>query len=529
MPTMPVREALRARYDVAIREIDHSRDTQRLTTDFYAQIGDALFEAGYSALEDFCTPEAERPAVPRLHVVSAPVGSGKTSFSLAFITAFIRLADTADDAPQGCVFLVDRIAKAEEMHVELSRLMPGKVAIWTADHDKGCKRGAKVTNPTARHDVDELQDYPVVIVTHAFYTGKRGDKAKHVMHRGQLQPRALTMVDEHPRQVTIHEIQLSQAERARELVKDDPEHLHVVGPHMDALITFMRGRADAQGSSIEKPTDAAEAWKTARDLEWFAGSQAHEYANANPSIAPVFAFAKALARGYAFIARGFGGQGVTHFIGYESALLLTHGALLLDATADIDGVTLLCPWRVQHRMPEARYDNLEIVHVRQPTKQRLSEFLKTRKNQKTYAQWMETVIKDHMQPGQYGLVVCKKVLLDHESVPTWPDGDERFRDRKLFSEQYGWEIEGRHLCAIHWGTGIGDNAWKKADAVFLFDEFHIPRRSVVATAQGLTGPQGDRWRVGLYALPERQGPCGRGPTRGTPSSMDEADGAQRPW
>jgi hypothetical protein len=34
---------------------------------------------------------------------------------------------------------------------------------------------------------------------------------------------------------------------------------------------------------------------------------------------------------------------------------------------------------------------------------------------------------------------------------------------------------------------IGDNAWKKADAVFLFDEFYIPRRSVVATAQGLQG------------------------------------------
>jgi hypothetical protein len=50
-----------------------------------------------------------------------------------------------------------------------------------------------------------------------------------------------------------------------------------------------------------------------------------------------------------------------------------------------------------------------------------------------------------------------------------------------------WDIEGRKLCATWWGTGIGHNAWKDADVVFLFDEFFVPKRTIIATTQGLKG------------------------------------------
>jgi hypothetical protein len=489
MPTMPSRGALRAAYETAIQELNPTRDG-KLTTPFYAEIGNAVFDRAYLALEDFCKPEGERPAVPRLRVVSTPVGSGKTSFSLALITALVRLSENAEDAPYGCVFLVDRKAKAEEIYGYLCKLLPGKVAIWTSDHDKARKAttSVKVKDPTARHDVNELADFPVAIVTHAFYGGKRGDKAKHVMRNRQLQPRALTIVDEHPNQVDVFDIQLSQAEAAREHVANDEERSESIGPHLAALVTFMRGRADAErASSLEKPSDAPGAWKVAKDLEWFAGQEAREYANANPSVAAVFGFARALVKGYAFVARDRSGQGGTHFIGYESKLIQTHGAMLLDATADIDGVAQLSIGMEPPCTVQARYDNLQIVHIPQPTKQRLSLYLKTRKNHAAYVRWMESVIREHMEPGQRALVVCKKVLFDFESIPSWPPGDTRFSNRKLFTEEYGWTIEGRELCAIHWGTGIGDNTWKSADVVFLFDEFHVPRRSVIATAQGLQG------------------------------------------
>ena len=46
VPTVPHRSALRTLYDQAVAEINTSRDGI-LTTNFYAKIGDAVFNAGY--------------------------------------------------------------------------------------------------------------------------------------------------------------------------------------------------------------------------------------------------------------------------------------------------------------------------------------------------------------------------------------------------------------------------------------------------------------------------------------------------
>jgi hypothetical protein len=78
-------------------------------------------------------------------------------------------------------------------------------------------------------------------------------------------------------------------------------------------------------------------------------------------------------------------------------------------------------------------------------------------------------------------------LIEGENIPTWPERDDKYHHREIFTEQYGWDLEGRKLCATHWGTGIGDNTWKEAEVVFLFDEFFIPRRTIIATTQALQG------------------------------------------
>ena len=161
------------------------------------------------------------------------------------------------------------------------------------------------------------------------------------------------------------------------------------------------------------------------------------------------------------------------------------GTILLDATADIDGVSHIVTWREHAEVPQAHYENLDIVHVRQHTTTRLSEYFRKVPNRRAYADWMIQTIKEHMKPGELGLVVCKLALFENQHVPNWPEGDERFKTPELYTEQHEWDIEGRKLCATHWGTGIGSNAWKDADVVFLFDEFHIPSRIAAATVQGL--------------------------------------------
>jgi hypothetical protein len=482
------RDQLRMEFDAAVIQLDQSRTHPMLTTEFYKRIGDSVFDAGYRALQDVVLhhhPDFDGPGA-RMHVVSAPVGSGKTSFSLAFVAALVRCATDANTLPNGCLVVVNQIEKADSTFYDLNALLPGKVAVWTTEHDPACKLSKaerKVPAPAAQFTKDALQNYPVAVVTHAFFGGKGGHKARKVMYRGELCPRALTVIDERLEEVKVYDIAYSDAERVRELVMASEEHAGIVGPHMVDLVEFMHARS-FKGPSIERPTDNHDAWATTSDkLQWFGAVEASDFVRAHsgdPAIVAVFGFAKALATGYAFIARNSGGERTTRFMGYENNLVIDPGTLLLDATADIDGVTQLCPWRVHGDTPAARYDNLHVVSIPPLTKKKLRAYLSAAKNRRDYAAWIEDTITAHMKPGQRGLVICKLALIENENVPGYDD-------KTMFTEHYGWDIEGRKLCVIHWGTGIGSNTWKDAEVVFLFDEFWLPRRIAIATAQGLQG------------------------------------------
>jgi hypothetical protein len=453
---VPDREALRALYDAAVAEINATRGNL-LTTDFYRKIGDAVFAACYSALSDHSAGKR------RMHTVAAPPGTGKTSFSLAFIIAMTRYAEQHPEAPYGCVFLTDRSKRAEEVYRELDALLPSKVAIWTKEHDHLFSREA-------------LRQYPAVVVNNQFYLNSNGHRARNVNNRGHLQNRALTIVDERPQNVATYEIMLWEAQRVRdELQERHPEAKKFI----DGLLRLMERYSYEPSNKIYLPEDMSD------QLAWFNGPQAERLAALKiANVDQLFGFAKALVQGCGFVVSE---SKLVRYVGYASKLteILSAGTVLLDATADIDGVSHIVPWRVALDVPQARYDNLEIIHVPQHTTKHLKNYFGTAPNQKAYVRWMVHTIMEHMKPNERGLVICKKKLIDEQRVPSWPDDDKRFEDKAGFTAEYAWKIEGRNLCVIHWGTGIGDNAWKGADVIFLCDEFHLPRRTAIANVQGL--------------------------------------------
>jgi hypothetical protein len=219
---IPAREILRAAYDAVIEQIDSSRASQQLTNAFYSKVGDAIFDVCYRAIEHSEAAKAGVKILKALKVLSAPMGAGKTTFTLAFITALVRLGECDPEAPHGCVFVVEQRAKADEMFRELSALLPGKVAVWSTDHDVNCKTPTKVLKPAARFHVDDLENHEVAIVTHAFYKGKRGPKARNVLDaKGDAIPRALTIVDEQTDDVAVFDVTLSGAVKVLEAVQQD--------------------------------------------------------------------------------------------------------------------------------------------------------------------------------------------------------------------------------------------------------------------------------------------------------------------
>jgi hypothetical protein len=239
--------------------------------------------------------------------------------------------------------VVNKIDKAHATFLELEKLLPGKVAIWTSEHDPSCRKKDEVRRvpraklPKQLFTKDDLQDYPVAIVTHAMYAHAESHKARQVLGRnGQLQPRAFTAIDEKIEDVAIFDITLSDAEKVREDVWADPQHAQAIGPHIEALCRFMRAHSH-QGRSLETPDDESE---LAAELAFFTTDPAFDYARhrsgAASAVGSVFGFARALAGGYAFVVRP--APGTTRSIGYENNFAIAPGTMLLDATADLDGI-----------------------------------------------------------------------------------------------------------------------------------------------------------------------------------------------
>jgi hypothetical protein len=256
-------------------------------------------------------------------------------------------------------------------------------------------------------------------------------------------------------------------------------------PAIETLVDFMLHK-DRQCRNLERPDHEPEAWqKVSEELEWFTTPQAAylvtKYGSIFPQLYHVFGFAKRMATGYAFISRS---ATQAHFVGYENIGSVVPGMVLLDATADIDGITSLCPWREHIEIPQASYQKLSIVHVEPHTKKPLKKFFEKSSNRHAYVEWMIQTIRQNMTPGQFGLVVCKKDLFANEEVPPWPRGDRRFDEPQQYTDEYKWEEDGRYLCATYWGVGIGSNKWQKADVVFLFDDWHLPNRVFAAKMQG---------------------------------------------
>ena len=170
--------------------------------------------------------------------------------------------------------------------------------------------------------------------------------------------------------------------------------------HLDNLLRFMQQCSYVSANRLIRPgVDIA---REAVDvpLAWFTTAEAERLAKQdNPAIERVFAYAKALAQGFGFVGSE---SKLVRFVGYSSKLTvnLSAGTVLLDATADIDGISRIVPGRNIAEIPQARYDNLEIIHVPPLTTRRLKEYLKTATNQRAYVKWMEETIQEQMAPNE---------------------------------------------------------------------------------------------------------------------------------
>src|SRR5215467_2252743 len=114
-----------------------------------------------------------------MHVVSAPVGSGKTSAAIALVSAHVKTGEQRNGVPGTALVVVNQIKKADETYRDLVGLLGAdKVAVWTSEHDAVARDQSEKYE--AKFTKDDLQNYAVAIVTHRMFSDKNSHKARYL-------------------------------------------------------------------------------------------------------------------------------------------------------------------------------------------------------------------------------------------------------------------------------------------------------------------------------------------------------------
>jgi hypothetical protein len=472
-------DALNEQLDLR-KDEHHPQKSKQHLTPFDMEVAECIFNAGLLAIQD------RQRNLAQYRVVSAPTGSGKSSFAQAFIKAYITVFPDPS-----VLYLVETIDHAEDVYHQMSALLGDEnVAVWTSAHDLDTSEEQIERKhgfvPFCRFGIDDLASYPVVIVTHKFYQGRRANKA--VKYKGQ--DRKLIFVDEKMADVTLYDVDTGLIKMVRDqLAEQHTSNIEHV-PHLTKLHDHME--SVWQSASSKQPYDTV---PTATDLSWFLTHQAADaIATSDENAKNVFGFGRALAKGFAFLSRyDQNGKGA-RFVGYEVTTPLRPGTILLDATADIDGVSLITNNRHPVPVPRVDFRNLAITHIEPPfpKRTRISQIVKTAKDAKPYADWIMETVLANTEVGEKVLVVVHKALIDLGFLPNFDTFDLFLPDT----------IRGREICFINWGMGIGSNRWKDASAVFLFGDFHLPKRALVGTALGLKQQRADKAALAPFQSPK---------------------------
>ena len=507
---------MKTAYQKALEEIHQKRATTLAQDGYASEVREKAFWAFYGALADACRaivcdehPESQYAKDNRqhrdmspMHVLASAPGSGKSTLAKAFAVALTRVNERRS-YPLGCVFLVHHIATAETVYQELSALLPGKVAVFSTKHDADNPQSQSYSSLFSVADLDKR---PVLVVTHEFYMGIRGDYARYYT-KGDLRfPRVVTFIDERANEIAVYDLDPLGLEGVLKYIQGDSYAPRELLESAVVLERFIKDKRYGE-RKIETPADDRDRWEaTAKAITYFRNEEAARYIRAasvrKPRLdfAALFGFANALLDERAFISRHNKGMNSTNFVGYDRALPRIAGMVLLDATADIDGITAICPWRKHAETPLERYDRLEIIHVPSIARGNTRRWLWERGNLQVYADHIRDLILRYVAPGQKALVICIKEIVSADNIKDWSEHMVPFLNRTVpedtnastgdteFRQGFAWFLDGRQVV-VTWfgGYGIGANVWRDADVVFVCDDFYLPQRAIKATLQGLKG------------------------------------------
>ena len=278
---MPSPGALHQALSDALTELERSRGRKPRHSGYAARSQEAVYEAGLRALSAslraiYQQGQRDNPkalvfpaeGIPEMQVVASSPGSGKSTSAKAFMLAVAR-EGLKDKYPLGCALVVQHVETAADAYKELNALLPDQVAVWTSEHDADqpeVKRQPRFT-------VGELEDYPIIIVTHEFFKNVRGEKARFYRRNGMAFPRVVTFVDEKVEQVKVYDIKFSDIVSVLEHIEGTDDTPVSLKEALRTLDSFA-GKKRNENRKLETPKDDPIGWSVTRELVWFTTEEA---------------------------------------------------------------------------------------------------------------------------------------------------------------------------------------------------------------------------------------------------------------
>lgn len=407
-------------------------------------------------------------------VVSAPTGSSKTNSAIAFAAAAYKTIPGFS-----CSFVVEEIKHAQEIYEALLDTLPSEaVRVWSSYHDPKSRNDddfSKYLFTPTDSTIDQMKLTPITIWTHRKWLSEVKYDGDSGVRKFKGKSRDVMFIDEQPQAIEIMELTPADiGKRSDDIARMNPDH-----PWVKTLSDVERRMKDLFETDGDE-TVAVELFHCLEALgftEEKARAVWGEYYHTQPpsEFLGAFKFLHACTLGYVFFTR----RKPRSFVAYLPSFKPEPNLVLLDATADISGLSQLLGGKLAKDMPQIDYSNLSLHHLQPPPEFKLvSEVVRSRPKAIAYADWINQTVMTNTQVGDHVLVVLHKAMVETHALFPHRPGDP---DDSIFL--------GRHTHIIWWGQGIGSNQYKAATKVFLFSEFYQPRRVTIATTLGATQTQ----------------------------------------
>ena len=457
------------------QEINATRNLPLMHFDL--RVAKTVFEACNKAIIDFKHNKIY------WRTIAAPTGGGKTTAGIAYVAALVRNSHSA-------LILVNTRQDCNEIYDTIAKLLPGKVAVRTRDHDKdelklrGDDYILEIENnrgyrPSAFFHRAELDKFPALIGTHNGYKSHPDELLK--LQDGSR--RTLILVDERPDEIDIADFGLADFERLHELCQSK---LKVDQDGVEPQLTAALGEAGKQLAVIQNSIDRSKPYHalrlgmdftllaTLRDLSANRGKCERLAKGTHLDAATVSQMAKLIVlaqatTGYAFTAINVQHTHGARFVAYETSWPLEAGTVLLDATSNIDGYSYLSTSRIPEEAPEANYRQLEACHLEGPdyiTGVSPKKLWTAKDTRKPLQNWMHRSIMENSKPNEQILILSWKDVIDSDHLQAMDWGDRR-------------------VSFCYFGNGIGSNRWRECTAVFMFGTYIKPARVTIGETHGI--------------------------------------------